>query len=164
MPPLRDPSVADRAPDSADLTIYDEERAITYVRMLDADGEGDDWREVARIVLHINSETEADRARRAFAGHLARAKMDFEMGLQTTFAPRQFALILANVVNKSTARDANSSSSIVRLTESWLPLHRGRSRRVGAMTRKEIAVEFVIPTMLAIAVGLCGIAAVAFAG
>jgi hypothetical protein len=32
------------------------------------------------------------------------------------------------------------------------------------MTRKEIAVEFVIPTMFAIAVGLCGLAAVAFAG
>jgi hypothetical protein len=32
------------------------------------------------------------------------------------------------------------------------------------MTRKEIAVEFIIPTMLAIVVGICGLAAVAFAG
>jgi hypothetical protein len=33
-----------------------------------------------------------------------------------------------------------------------------------AMTRKEIAVEFIIPTMFAVAVGLCGLAAVAFVG
>jgi hypothetical protein len=32
------------------------------------------------------------------------------------------------------------------------------------MTRKEIAVEFIIPTMFAIVVGICGLAAVAFAG
>ena len=42
MPPLRDPHVAERAPDSADLTIYDEEHMITYLRMLDADKEGAD--------------------------------------------------------------------------------------------------------------------------
>jgi hypothetical protein len=42
--------------------------------------------------------------------------------------------------------------------------NRVRSKRVCLMTRKEIAVEFVIPTMFAIAVGLCGLAAVAFAG
>jgi hypothetical protein len=29
------------------LTVYDEEHAITYMRMLDADAEGADWREVA---------------------------------------------------------------------------------------------------------------------
>jgi hypothetical protein len=32
------------------------------------------------------------------------------------------------------------------------------------MTRKEIAVEFILPTMFAVAVGLCGLVAVAFAG
>jgi hypothetical protein len=29
---------------------------VTYDRMLDADAEGDDWREVSRIVLHIDAE------------------------------------------------------------------------------------------------------------
>jgi hypothetical protein len=53
-------------------TIYDEESAITYA--LDDDREGADWRAVARIVLHIDSETEADRGRRAFDSHLSRAK------------------------------------------------------------------------------------------
>ena len=52
MPPL-DPDVADLAPSGAALTDYDEEHVVTYVRMLDADAEGADWREVSRIVLHI---------------------------------------------------------------------------------------------------------------
>jgi hypothetical protein len=56
------------------LTVYDEEHAITYMRMLDADAEGADWREVSRIVLHIDPEREPDRARRAFDSHLARAR------------------------------------------------------------------------------------------
>ena len=48
-PPL-DPDVADIAPSEHALTAYDQEHAITYMRMLDADAEGADWREVARIV------------------------------------------------------------------------------------------------------------------
>ena len=47
------------APDPA-LTAYDEQHAITYMRMLDADAEGADWREVARIVLHIDSDRDPD--------------------------------------------------------------------------------------------------------
>ena len=47
---------------------------ITYLRLLDANEEGADWREVERIVLHIDADREPDRARRAFNSHLARAK------------------------------------------------------------------------------------------
>jgi hypothetical protein len=54
--PLLDPDVADVAPTSSTLTTYDEEHIITYLRLLDADAEGADWREVARQVLHIDSE------------------------------------------------------------------------------------------------------------
>jgi Uncharacterized conserved protein (DUF2285) len=74
MPPLDNPKVADLAPSGADLTVYDEEHAVTYMRMLDANAEGADWREVSRIVLHIDPEREPDRARRAYDSHLARAK------------------------------------------------------------------------------------------
>jgi hypothetical protein len=42
------------------------------MRMLDADGA--DWREVARIMLHIDPDQDVPRARRAFDRHLARAK------------------------------------------------------------------------------------------
>jgi hypothetical protein len=38
------------------------------------DAEGADWREVVRIVLHIDPDREPDRARQAFNSHLARAK------------------------------------------------------------------------------------------
>jgi hypothetical protein len=41
--------------------------------MLNSDAEGANWREVAWIVLHIDSEREPDRARRTFESHLARA-------------------------------------------------------------------------------------------
>ena len=39
-----------------------------------ADAEGADWRDVTRIVLHIDPEHESDRARRAFESHLSRAR------------------------------------------------------------------------------------------
>jgi hypothetical protein len=47
--PLLDPDVADTAPSDSVLTVYDEEHIITYLRLLDANAEGADWREVARI-------------------------------------------------------------------------------------------------------------------
>ena len=49
--PTSDPPVADTAPTDAVLTGYDEQHKITYLRLLDADAEHADWREVARIVL-----------------------------------------------------------------------------------------------------------------
>ena len=73
-PLLLNPDVADLAPDGDELTAYDEEHTVTYCRMLDAERASADWREVARIVLHIDPEAEADRARRAFDSHLSRAK------------------------------------------------------------------------------------------
>jgi hypothetical protein len=78
-PPL-DPDVADVAPSDALLTAYDEEHIVTYLRLLDADAEGADWREVARIVLRLHPEHEPDRARRAFDSHLSRAKWMAEHG------------------------------------------------------------------------------------
>jgi T6SS, Transcription factor, DNA binding domain len=78
--PARNPDVADVAPMDPVLTVYDEEHIITYLRMLDADAEGADWREVALLVLHINPEFELDRARLAFDTHLTRAKWMTEHG------------------------------------------------------------------------------------
>jgi hypothetical protein len=72
-PPL-DPDVADLAPDDPVLTAYDEQHVVTYLRLLDADADNADWRDVARIVLHIDPERDPERARRAFDSHLARAR------------------------------------------------------------------------------------------
>jgi hypothetical protein len=78
-PPL-DPDVADVAPNEPALTAYDELHVITYIRLLQAQGQGADWREVARIVLHIDPKREPDRARTAYESHLARAKWVTEQG------------------------------------------------------------------------------------
>ena len=78
-PPLNS-DVADTAPSDSVLTVYDEEHVITYRRLLDADAQGADWREVARIVLRLDPGQDSNRARRAFEGHLSRAKWMTEQG------------------------------------------------------------------------------------
>jgi hypothetical protein len=78
-PPL-DPDVADVAPTASVLSGYDEQHLVTYLRLLGAAAEGADWKEVARIVLHLDPEREPDRARRAWETHLARAHWMTEHG------------------------------------------------------------------------------------
>ena len=78
-PPL-DPPVADTAPAGDKLTDYDREHLVTYLRLLDAEAQGADWSEVARIVLHIDPSREPDRARGAWESHLNRAKWMTERG------------------------------------------------------------------------------------
>lgn len=78
--PQLDPDVVDVAPNDLALTAYDEQHVVTYIRLLQAEGQGADWREVARIVLHIDPEREPDRARTAYQSHLARAKWVTEQG------------------------------------------------------------------------------------
>jgi hypothetical protein len=78
--PPNDPDVADTAPTDSTLTDYDRQHFVTYLRLLDADDEGADWREVAGIVLHIDPDREPARARTAFDSHLARAKWMTEHG------------------------------------------------------------------------------------
>lgn len=78
-PPL-DPDVADVAPTDPTLTSYDEQHAVTYMRLLAAESDGADWREVARVVLHLDPDREPVRARNAFESHLARAKWVTEQG------------------------------------------------------------------------------------
>ncbi len=78
-PPL-EPTCADLAPTAAVLTGYDEQHLVTYLRLLDAEADGADWREVARVVLHIDPDCEATRALKAWETHLARAKWMTESG------------------------------------------------------------------------------------
>ena len=80
-PPL-DPPVSDTAPSSGVVTGYDEQHLVTYLRLLDAEAEGADWHEVARIVLHIDPAQEPERAHRAWTSHLARARWMTESGYQ----------------------------------------------------------------------------------
>lgn len=71
---ILDPDVADEAPAADAITPYDEAHFITYARLLDAEAEGADWREVSRIVLHRNPDDDPDRTYRCWKTHLNRAK------------------------------------------------------------------------------------------
>ncbi|MBH5396309.1 DUF2285 domain-containing protein [Bradyrhizobium sp. CNPSo 4010] len=69
-----EPKIAEFAPCVDELTPYDKEHAVAYMRLLDADAEMADWREISRIVLGLDPTAEPDRARRTFESHLRRAK------------------------------------------------------------------------------------------
>ena len=78
--PQRNSAISDRAPTDSMLTDYDHQHLVTYMRLLDAEAEGADWREVSRIVLQIDPKQEPERARSAYDSHLARAKWMTEHG------------------------------------------------------------------------------------
>ncbi len=78
--PELDAPVADDAPSEGVLTDYDRQHLVTYLRLLDADAEKADWREVAKIVLRIDPAQEEERARKAWESHLARARWMSESG------------------------------------------------------------------------------------
>jgi Uncharacterized conserved protein (DUF2285) len=72
--PELDPDVDDEAPTGFDLiTPYDEVHFVTYLRLLDAEADGADWAEVARIVLHRDPTADQARTRRCWESHLDRA-------------------------------------------------------------------------------------------
>lgn len=75
-----DPEVDDDAPSSPDITPYDEAHFVTYLRLLDAQAEGADWMEVARIVLHRDPVSEEARSRYCWESHLARAQWMTKQG------------------------------------------------------------------------------------
>lgn len=63
------------APPSGDRpTAYDQAHVRLYLRLLDADAEGADWREAVDILFKIDVETEPDRAHQVYTAHLARAR------------------------------------------------------------------------------------------
>ncbi|MBO0127983.1 DUF2285 domain-containing protein [Agrobacterium tumefaciens] len=72
--------LADCPPTDAELTAYDREHLKLYLRLLDAEAEGADWMEVAEVVLLLDPKRDAERARRIYAAHLARAKWMAEHG------------------------------------------------------------------------------------
>lgn len=72
--PQLDPDVEDEAPGGPDITAYDKQHYLTYLRVLDASRDGVDWQEVARIVLHRDPDADEARSRRCWESHLARAQ------------------------------------------------------------------------------------------
>ncbi|MGO9236913.1 MAG: DNA -binding domain-containing protein [Methylocella sp.] len=80
--PSLTPKHADAPPPAESLTAYDEEHLVSYLRLLDAEAEGADWTEVARIVLQIDPAHEPERARKVWESHLNRAKWMMTHGYQ----------------------------------------------------------------------------------
>lgn len=65
--------VADHAPKANQLTPYDETRLCLYLRLLDAEAEGADWREVTRMILNRDPAEEPERSHLCWSTHLTRA-------------------------------------------------------------------------------------------
>ena len=71
---MRGPQLRIRAPQDPELTDYDRDHAVTYLRLLDAEEAGADWQEVAKVVLGVDPRGDFERAQVMHATHLARAK------------------------------------------------------------------------------------------
>lgn len=68
-PPFEDSPPADER-----VTPYDERHFVTYLRVLDAEAEGADWREVAAIVFGLDPSVDPDHAKLVYESHLDRAR------------------------------------------------------------------------------------------
>ncbi|NTJ63195.1 DUF2285 domain-containing protein [Agrobacterium rhizogenes] len=56
------------------LTDYDRAHLKLYMRLLDAEADGTDWRLAIEILFGIDPEKDAERARRIYDAHLSRAR------------------------------------------------------------------------------------------
>jgi hypothetical protein len=74
------PDFFDEPPRSATATDYDLKHLKLYVRLLDAEADGADWREAVRILFGINPSDDPERARRVHESHLLRARWMAEHG------------------------------------------------------------------------------------
>ncbi|OJY74079.1 MULTISPECIES: DUF2285 domain-containing protein [unclassified Rhizobium] len=78
----------DQPPGGAVLTAYDQAHLRLYLRLLDADAEGADWKEVVEVLFGICAKTEPERAARVHTAHLARAKWMTTSGYRELLGPR----------------------------------------------------------------------------
>ncbi len=73
-------SFFDEAPSGDSLTEYDRAHVKLYVRLLDAEADGADWREAVEVLFGVDPAREPERARRMYDTHLARARWMTETG------------------------------------------------------------------------------------
>ncbi|QYA11904.1 DUF2285 domain-containing protein [Rhizobium sp. AB2/73] len=78
----------DEPPGGAALTAYDRTHLKLYLRLLDADAEGADWKEVVEVLFGICAKTDPKRAALVHTTHLARAKWMTKNGFGELFGPR----------------------------------------------------------------------------
>lgn len=76
------PQFLDEPPQGEQLTAYDREHMVLYLRLLDAHRDGADWREATEILFGIDPASEPERSRKFHDAHLARAQWMTERGYQ----------------------------------------------------------------------------------
>ena len=74
--------VASYAPLNATITAYDRSHLLSYARLIDAVTAGEDWRQVARLVLGLDVDSNPSAAIACFESHLARARWIANEGFQ----------------------------------------------------------------------------------
>jgi hypothetical protein len=82
------PAFEDRPPEGLRITPYDERHLATYLRLLDADAEGADWREVVMVLFGLDADRDPERAKTVHDSHLARARWMTETGYRYLVEPR----------------------------------------------------------------------------
>ncbi len=87
--PELDPPVSQEPPEEERITDYDRRHMVTYLRLMDAESAGADWREVARIVMHLDPDADELRARRLFDSHMRRVRWLSESGYRHLLAGGQ---------------------------------------------------------------------------
>lgn len=78
----------DRPPQTDQVNAYDEQHLAVYLRLLMAEEEGADWREVVHVVFGLDPHREPDRAKTVHDSHLARARWMTQAGYRHLLNPR----------------------------------------------------------------------------
>lgn len=79
----------DEPPASDRLTAYDRDHMKLYMRLLDAERDGADWREAVQILFGLDPERDPAHCRSVHASHLARARWMTEEGYRQLVAESQ---------------------------------------------------------------------------
>ncbi|MGD9846692.1 DNA -binding domain-containing protein [Pseudorhodoplanes sp.] len=82
------PAFQDQPPQLDRVSAYDEKHLASYIRLLDAEAEGADWREAVAFIFGIDADKEPDRAKLVYDSHLARAHWMTEKGYRHLLEPR----------------------------------------------------------------------------
>lgn len=82
------PSLLDRPPQLDRVSDYDEKHLANYIRLLDAEAEGADWREAVVIIFGLDPDQDHARAKLVYDSHLARARWIRDKGYQHLLQPR----------------------------------------------------------------------------
>jgi hypothetical protein len=82
------PPFEDRPPELDRVGPYDHKHLTSYLRLLDAEAEGADWREAVAVIFGLDPEKEPKRAKLVYDSHLARAHWMTEKGYRHLLEPR----------------------------------------------------------------------------